>query len=282
MSDRLSVGNVDILCLTDGHGPLPMPVTAVFPTTSDGDWDEFKTRYPETFSSDDFPHIHFGAYLVRSQGRTVLVDTGLGPEPIEMLGGMKGDFPNEFARKGVDPDAVDTVFHTHLHFDHVGWNMGDDGRPRFKNARYVCGEADWEFFQVPEVQANFPPGSFDIPLKPLEAAGVLDLVSGEHALTEEVTAIPTPGHTPGHMSLLISSGGEKAIITGDALASPAQITNPDWAFGFDADPDVGNATRRALLERIEADGLKMVACHFPPPGYGQIIRVEGKRYWQGA
>ena len=74
------------------------------------------------------------------------------------------------------------VFHTHLHFDHVGWNM-DGSKPRFSNARYVMHQADWDFFQVPEVQANMPPGSFDGPLKPLEAAGVLDLISGEKALT---------------------------------------------------------------------------------------------------
>jgi glyoxylase-like metal-dependent hydrolase (beta-lactamase superfamily II) len=211
----------------------------------------------------------------------VLIDTGLGTQPVAMVGGIAGDLPGELTRKGVDADSIDTVFMTHMHFDHVGANMGDDGKPRFKNARYVAGKADWDFFKIPEVQANFPPGSFTGPVEPLQGAGVLDLVEGEHTLAPEVTAIPTPGHTPGHMSILISSGGEKAIITGDVLASPAHITHPDWAFMFDADQGMAVATRTALIDRAEAEGMKIVACHLPAPGFGTVVRMEGKRYWQG-
>jgi glyoxylase-like metal-dependent hydrolase (beta-lactamase superfamily II) len=100
-------------------------------------------------------------------------------------------------------------------------------------------------------------------------------------LTSELMAFPTPGHTPGHMSVLVSSQGEKAIITGDVLANPAQVTNPDWVFGFDMDPGSAVETRTALLDRIEAEGLKIVTCHFPAPGAGTIIRVEGRRYFLG-
>ena len=82
------------------------------------------------------------------------------------------------------------------------------------------------------------------------------------------------------MSLLVSSAGARAIITGDALATPAQVTNPDWAFGFDMDPATATETRIALLDRIESEGMRIVTCHFPAPGAGTIIRVEGRRYFQ--
>ena len=281
MADRLSIGNVEVLCLTDANATLPLPLTALFVDTTEADWQPFKEASPELFSAEGFPHVHVGCYLVRSAGRTILVDTGLGPKPIELFGGASGNLPAEFVRKQVDPDSIDTVLTTHMHFDHVGANMGEDGTPRFKNARYLAGKADWDFFQIPEVQANFPPGSFSGPVEPLKAAGVLDLVEGDQVLTPEVTAIATPGHTPGHMSVLISSGGEKAIITGDTLASPAHVTHPEWAFMFDADQGQAVATRTALVERAEAEGLTLVACHLPAPGFGTVVRVEGKRYWRG-
>jgi glyoxylase-like metal-dependent hydrolase (beta-lactamase superfamily II) len=115
---------------------------------------------------------------------------------------------------------------------------------------------------------------------PLESLGVLDLLAGEKALTDEVTAFLTPGHTPGHMSLLISSEGEKALITGDAMGHVAQVTEPGWCEVFDSDQQLAQRTRENLLDRIEADGMKIAAGHFPAPGFGKIVRLEGKRYWQ--
>lgn len=279
MSDNLAFGNVEVQCLTDAHATLPFPLTALFPTTTESDWDEFKQRYPSNFTESGQFHVHVGSYLIRSDGKTILVDTGLGPDPIEMMGGATGALPDELARHSIAPDDVDVVFHTHLHFDHVGWNT-EQGKPRFKNARYICPAADWKFFQIPEVQEHFPPNSFEGPMKPIADAGQLDQISGEHALTSEVTAIPTPGHTPGHMSLLISSAGEKALVTGDTLASPAHITNPHWKFLFDADPDQAVTTRTGLIDRIEQEGLEIIACHLPSPGFGQILRLNGRRYWQ--
>ena len=110
---------------------------------------------------------------------------------------------------------------------------------------------------------------------------MLDLLTGETALTGEVVALPAPGHTPGHMVLLVSSGGQKAIIMGDAIAHPAHVSEPDWVFGFDSDGQTASATRRQLLDRAEAEQMTLVQCHLPSPGYGRIVRLESRRYWQG-
>ena len=93
--------------------------------------------------------------------------------------------------------------------------------------------------------------------------------------------LPTPGHTPGHLAVLVASGGEKALITGDLLVHPAQVSEPHWAFGFDTDAEQAAATRRQMLDRLEAEGITLIGCHFPSPGYGRIVRVAGKRYFQG-
>jgi glyoxylase-like metal-dependent hydrolase (beta-lactamase superfamily II) len=200
--------------------------------------------------------------------------------------GISGELPDRLRAAGVAPEAVETVMFTHLHPDHVGWNLQKEGseyRPMFPHARYVAHRADWEMVQLPEVQeamAGIAPRFVPEALMPLEALGALDLVDGERSLTSEVTAIHTPGHTPGSMSLLISSRGERAIIVGDAIAHPAQVEHPDWGFAFDFDGETALQTRRQLLDRIEAEGLIMTACHFPEPGFGRVMRLEGRRSWQ--
>jgi glyoxylase-like metal-dependent hydrolase (beta-lactamase superfamily II) len=287
---RFSVGNVEIIGITDIEVDFPMPLTQVFPHVPVDAWAQYQERYPEVFPRPDTWHPHFGGFLIRSQGRTILVDTGMGstatnPGAVEMFtGGQDGHLMEELQSVGVQPEDIDTVFFTHLHPDHVGWNLtqgGGDARATFPQARYVTHEADWNAFKRPEVQANFPFPFWQETLGPLEALSVLDLLSGEQALTGEITAIPTPGHTPGSMSLSITSGSERALIIGDVVTNPAQVTETDWVFAFDMEPEIAVQTRKQMLDRAEADAALLIACHFPSPGHGRLIRLEGRRYWQG-
>jgi len=277
-TDTFRVGNVEVMCLTDVDCVMPFPLDAVFPNAPAAAWDEYKRRYPQAFSADGLWSAHIGSLLLRSGGRTVMVDTGVGPGPVEMLGGVRGTLPDDIKRRGVNLDGVATVVLTHLHFDHVGWNTLR-GRPLCPRARYVMGRADWEFFSQPAVQQNFPP-YFDDTLGALKALDRIDLVAGETAVTDEITLLPTPGHTPGHLAVLIASAGEKALITGDALVHPAQISEPEWTFSFDADADQAVTTRKQMVDRLEADGIRLIGCHFPSPGYGNVVRIAGKRYFQ--
>jgi len=276
-SSPVRVGNVEIVCVTDIVPTFPLEVG--FPSVPADAWPEFQSRYPTAFEGTAGFKPHMGAYWLRCEDGPVVIDTGIGPRPVEMIGGQSGTLPESMRAHALQPADAKKVFHTHAHFDHVGWNAVD-GKLTFPNARHTMHRLDWETFHDAEVLANFPPYVTEA-LDPLNAAGVLDLIDGEQALTSELMAFPTPGHTPGHMSVLVSSQGEKAIITGDVLANPAQVTNPDWVFGFDMDPGSAVETRTALLDRIEAEGLKIVTCHFPAPGAGTIIRVEGRRYFLG-
>ena len=285
-----SVGNVEIVGLTDIELEFPMPLSQLFPNVPLAAWAPYQQRYPEAFPRPDTWRPHFGGFLLRSQGRTILVDTGMGstvtnPGAVAMFtGGADGHLLEELQTLGVRPEDIDTVFLTHLHPDHVGWNLRPGGglaQATFPRARYLTHRTDWEAFQSPEVQGRFPFPYWQETLGPLEALGVLELLSGEQALTGEITAIPTPGHTPGSMGLAIVSRGQRALIIGDVTVNPAQVTEPDWVFAFDMDPVQAVQTRKRMIERAEAEEALLIACHFPHPGHGRLVRLEGRRYWQG-
>jgi glyoxylase-like metal-dependent hydrolase (beta-lactamase superfamily II) len=287
---RCAVGNVEIVGLTDIEVDSPYPLSQLFPDVPLAAWAPHRQRYPEVFPGPNTWHAHFGGFLLRSQGRTILVDTGMGsaatnPGAVATLaGGADGHLLEELQAVGVRPEDVDTVFFTHLHPDHVGWNLSRGGGPvraTFPRARYVTHQADWETFKTPEGQGHVPYPFWEETLGPLETLGVLELLAGEQALTREITAIPTPGHTPGSMSLTIVSGGQRALIIGDVTTNPAQVTEPDWVFFGDMDPALAVQTRKQMIARAEAEEALLIACHFPHPGHGRLIRLEGRRYWQG-
>ena len=113
----------------------------------------------------------------------------------------------------------------------------------------------------------------------LDDLGALYLLDGEDIVAEAFTAIPTPGHSPGHASLLVSSGGEQALILGDVFAHPAQVTEPTWNIHFDADKEQASFTRAQLLDWLEADEITVAAGHIPGSGFGRVVNEEGRRHW---
>ena len=282
--NKFSVGNVEITVLHDAVSALPLNQT--FPEVPANLWVPYQQRYPEAFDGTDNLRVHFECYLIRSQGQTILVDTGLGssatnPGTVAAFGGGNdGRLLDELATAGLKPEDVDTVFLTHLHPDHVGWNTsgGANNSPSFPRARYVAHEADVGVFKSPQDEQIFGFKFWEETIAPLERAGVLDLLAGESTLTSEVTAIPTPGHTPGSMSIVIVSSGERALIMGDVFHNPAQVTETDWTFSFDSDPALAVQTRGRMVERAERENAAMAICH--TSGFGKVVRVEGRRYWQ--
>ena len=284
----ISVGNVEITAVHDGDGALP--ISMVFPGVDPELWVPYQQKYPECFNGDNNENIAlpFECYVIRSEGHTILVDTGVGsmatnPGTVTAFaGGVDGRLLSDLQTAGVNKEDIDTVFFTHLHPDHVGWNVNNDGPtpvPAFPNARYVFHQDDWEAFRPPRDSEVFGLTFWEETLAPLEAAGVIEPLSGEHSITSEITAILTPGHTPGSMSLAIDSGGEKALVMGDVFHGPPQVSEPSWVFAFDADPDTAVQSRSRMLDRAEAENAIMAICH--STGFGRVVSQEGRRYWQG-
>lgn len=283
--NTLTVGQVEITVLHDAEVASPFEVS--FPNVPAEAWEPYVKRYPEAFIGGNSRRTHFDCFLVRSQGRTVLVDSGLGtkannPNTVnQMFGGTEGNLLNELKSAGYQPGDIDTVFLSHLHVDHVGWNMTETGAlgvPTFPNARYVAHEADWAAFNTPKDSEIFGFDWWEHTVAPLRKAGVLDLVTEETKLNGELTITPTPGHTPGSITLVIDSGGETAFLMGDVFHGPAQVTETDWVFRFDMDSEQAGRTRRDILERAERENATIAICHHS--GFGRVVQEAGKRYWQ--
>ena len=267
----LKVGTITIIPLSDG-GFAP-PVSNFLPTVSAEQWEPLK----EYLNPDGTIPLNFGVFLISEDDTWTLVDTGMGGRPQSPGGRLLG----ELVKAKIEPEQITRVIITHLHRDHIGWNTVDrDGKPEvlFKNARHIVQRRDWEHFMQPEIKKDNPVVS--LCAEPLQAAGVLDLIDGDQSLSAGISTLFTPGHTPGHQSVLVTSGDEKAIIVGDVTHTPAQLTHPEWSPAFDVDPTLSARTRADIWERIAQQGLKVCAGHFPYPSIGGVVGVEGKRRWQ--
>ena len=215
-------------------------------------------------------------FIVQSEGRTLVVDTCVGndkPREVKNWNLRQGRFLEDLAEAGFPRERVDAVVCTHLHVDHVGWNtMLKDGKwvPTFPNARYLFGRREWEHWaneaEGPDRQVR------NDSVRPILDADLADLVAMDHRITAEVFLEPTPGHTPGHVSVRISSQGEDAVITGDLMHHPVQCAEPGWASNFDTDADAARKTRRAFLERYANRPVLVLGTHFATPTGGKILR----------
>jgi glyoxylase-like metal-dependent hydrolase (beta-lactamase superfamily II) len=215
-------------------------------------------------------------FVIQSEGRTIVVDTCVGndkPREVKSWNLRKGKFLEDLAEAGFPRERVDTVLCTHLHVDHVGWNtLLKDGKwvPTFPNARYLFGSKEWEYWSK---EAEGPDREVrNDSVRPILDANLADLVAMDHRITSEVFLEPTPGHTPGHVSVRIDSKGEEAVITGDLMHHPVQCAEPGWAANFDIDPDTARRTRRAFLERHAGRPVLVLGTHFATPTAGRIVR----------
>lgn len=259
-----TVGNVELVSLTDGSGDRD-PVET-FPDSTIAQW---RSDYPELLDKNEHIHPRLGAVAVRSSRRLIMVDTG--------LQAPGGTLLKELRQKGIYLEAVDIVIFTHLHRDHVGWNL-INGKPTFLRARYLVPKAEWEYWTRPTVLKDAP--HIRDQVMALEKLGIMDLIEGEHKITDELTAVPTPGHTPGHISIAILSAGQRGFILGDVANSVAQAHYTDWNPVFDVNKAQARRTRHQVLDRLEAEGSLVSAGHFPEPGFGRLLRRQGRRVWQ--
>lgn len=275
----LFVGDVRITALLDVDVPFPMPIGDVFPSARE-DWVLRESRHPEAFAPDGGWRYMVTCYLVETPDRRVLVDTGCGPASLAFPNfiAASGDLPQRLGQLDVAEHEIDTVVITHIHPDHVGGMRTPDGGRAFSQARYLVPAADWESWRRPETQESFPLAFVGDTIAPLVAGGVVDLVDGEQALSDELVLFPTPGHTPGSSCLRVDSGGKGAILVGDLWLHPAQVSEPELGCAFDMDPELARATRSSMADRLAEEGPAVGACHFPE-AFGEIVRLEGRNHW---
>jgi glyoxylase-like metal-dependent hydrolase (beta-lactamase superfamily II) len=219
--------------------------------------------------------------LVEAGGRRLVIDTCLGNDKqraVPQWHARQGAFLEDLARAGFHREAVDFVICTHLHPDHVGWNtMLVDGawQPTFPNARYLFSAADWAWLDAqPVTQLGDYCGDS---VRPILDAGLADLITPDHRVTDEVWLESTPGHSPGHVSVRISSRGQHAVVTGDLMHHPCQIARPHWGSPFDFDRAAALATREQFLARFSGEPVLVIGSHFATPAAGHIV-ADGDTY----
>ncbi len=208
------------------------------------------------------------ALVVETPSRRIVVDTGLGNDKtgrnVPTWNNRTTPFLETMTAAGFPPDSIDTVLCTHLHVDHVGWNTrleGDQWVPTFAKARYVFGRTEYEYWRDHGTEPD-KAAVFHDSVKPIMDAGKADLVSGDIRLCEEITLIPTPGHSPGHLSVHIKSDGEEGLLTGDVAHHPCQMAHLDWSSTADSDPVQSIATRRDLFARFADRPVLVIGGHF--------------------
>jgi glyoxylase-like metal-dependent hydrolase (beta-lactamase superfamily II) len=206
--------------------------------------------------------------VVETPTRRIVVDTGLGNDKqgrkVPTWNNRQDPFLETLTRAGFAPDSIDTVLCTHLHVDHVGWNttlVGGNWVPTFAKARYVFGQTEYEYWRNYTDEAD-KVAVFADSVKPIADAGKADLVPSDHKLTDEITLIPTPGHSPGHMSIHIQSDGEQGLLTGDVAHHPCQMAHLDWSSTADSDPKQSAVTRRELFSRFADTPTLVIGGHF--------------------
>lgn len=231
------------------------------------------------FADDDGRlRMSIHALVIETKSRRIIVDTCLGNDkPREMVAwsGLQTRFLEDLGAAGFAPETIDTVLCTHLHVDHVGWNTRlEAGRwvPTFPNARYLFGRDEFEYWRSAPEDASTEPAVFGDSVQPVFEAGLADLVATDHVICDEVRLTPTLGHTPGHVSVVIESGQERALITGDFVHHPCQMARPDWASTADFDAAASTATRRRVFGELAGGPTLVIGTHFAAPTAGHIVR----------
>ncbi len=281
MNNLLKIGDINITGLSDG--PNVIDPTILFPETPLEAWEQYYDIFPEFFHGKHFK-VNLGTFVISNNDASIVVDTGLGPHG-DMFGtSVPGQLIQDFKKNNISFESIDKVFLTHLHGDHYGWNYRedlDDRPPTFSNAKYMVNRLDWDHWLSEKMLSDDPDDSLRRSVLPLLDDGLLDLMEGDTNLTKGVQAIHTPGHTPGHMSLLISSGNERAMLLGDVVGSPMQITESNYPYMPDSDPELGRKTRHELINKVHDEKLIAIGSHLSYPGWGTIITWKGKKFFKG-
>jgi glyoxylase-like metal-dependent hydrolase (beta-lactamase superfamily II) len=278
MTEALRIGEITIDRIVEQEGPF-MPALDLLPSLTPALLEENRHWLePAALGQDGMLRLCLQSFVIRTPHHTVLIDSCIGndkPRPTRPAWNMKSDdrFMRGLADVGLGVADIDFVLCTHLHADHVGWNTRlQDGRwvPTFPNARYVFAQTEYAYWEQQHALAPVP--VFADSVLPVVEAGRAELVGSEHMLGDHLRLLPTPGHTPGHVSVALGAGTTEAVVSGDLIHSPLQARYPELSVRFDVDMAAAAVTRRAFLERFCDTETVCCMTHFPSPSIGRMRR----------
>jgi glyoxylase-like metal-dependent hydrolase (beta-lactamase superfamily II) len=274
---KWQVGDVEIARLVEVNDHTD-PFTMINPDLTAADALKHDWLKPHFITPDGLMRISFQCFVLRSGKDRIMIDTCIGngrQREYDVFTNLRTSFLEDLETAGFPREAITKVLCTHLHFDHVGWNtMEVNGKwvPTFPNARYIFGRAEYEHWKELERTGEYHDLThMGDSINPVVDAGMVELVEPNAQITEEVSIFPTPGHTPGHVSVAITSKGAEAVITGDMMHHPLQLA--EWAreVSFDMDKEAGIKSRRAFIDRVADKDILVIGTHFTDPTSGYVL-----------
>lgn len=201
--------------------------------------------------------------LIRFGRKYALIDTGMGPRP----NGNTGKLLTHLENIGVARREIKAVIYSHAHGDHMGNALDEEGKPTFPEARYYLSVAEWTYWVSKSSNASIR--------ERLQALStVLTLFDDGTMILPGIRAMAAPGHTPGQMSLLIESGEERLLYTGDIIAHPIHLEEPSWYIAADVDPAQALQSRHTLLSEAARNRWRLFVYHFPFPGLFRLLHTS--------
>jgi glyoxylase-like metal-dependent hydrolase (beta-lactamase superfamily II) len=272
-----NIGNVEVTRIVELNA-VPTPLALLLEGGSRELANQYDWLFPHFATPEGDALVSFQSFVLKTPTRRIVIDTCFGNDHVnehEMFSNLQTSFLKDLERAGFPPETIDTVLCTHLHPDHVGWNtrkVGDKWLPTFPNARYLLGRKEWDFWKEIPRDGNISSRHLEEAVYPVIDAGLADFIGPNHQICQEVDLFPTPGHTPGHVSVRIRSEGQEAIITGDVMHHPVQIARPDLRCNICMEKDLACDTRKDFVNRFGDSNALIIGSHFSDPTAGRIER----------
>ncbi|GAA0479497.1 MBL fold metallo-hydrolase [Streptomyces stramineus] len=292
----ITLGAVDITRVVEWHAPVA-PTSAIFPSSTPQMWKENASWLTPDFWVPETDELvaNVQTWVLRSEGRTILIDTGVGDDKerpnMPVWSHLRSGFLDRLAAAGVRPEDVDVVVNTHVHSDHVGWNtrlVDGEWVPTFPNATYLIAKADFDYWNpanrhvqrgvLGDVTVARAGGDmFEDSVAPVHRAGQVQLWKDSYRIDSHLALELAPGHTPGSSVVRLASGTDRALFIGDLVHSPLQIAEPDCDTCLSEDQEQATRSRRRILEEAADTGALVLPAHLPGHGAAEVRR-EGSKF----
>jgi glyoxylase-like metal-dependent hydrolase (beta-lactamase superfamily II) len=272
---RYKVGSIEVTVVTDGARTGPLTDAYI----RNAKKDEVADALDASFMGRNAVTSQFTPVVVNTGGKLVVIDTGWGEAQLGPSKGAIGQFNTNLAAAGIDRNAVDTVIISHCHGDHLNGLLTADNKLAFPNAEILMPATDWRFWTDPGTASRLPAGTtaeiqYKNNRRVLSALNnKVTLYEADKEIVPGITSVATYGHTPGHMSHIVSSGSSKVFVQADVANGPLFARNPGWHSMFDMDGPVAEATRRRTYDMLAAEKMMLQGFHYPFPSVGYIEKA---------